>query len=384
MDISEDELAPLDKCDVVFKSPGVSLYRPEVQKLIRRGIPVLSGTNLFMEMRDPHQKLIAITGTKGKSTTSSLLAHTLKTLGVNVGLGGNIGIPLVELLNKHYDVVVAELSSYQCADFHGTPDIAVLLNLYPEHLQWHGTHACYYADKINMVRQAKASVYNFLDEKTKMFIGTQNPVYFNSKSDIHITNGFFMDGRQKLFPISSLNLIGEHNALNGCAVLTVIKLLGYDLKQAESAFRTFQSLPHRLENIWQVNGITYVDDSISTTPETAVAGLKSFDENRRITLIAGGLDRGQDFTCLIDYLAENKGRIFLITMPDTGDALYQLARGKGIGAFQAFTMEQAVTKAKSVTPAGGLVLLSPAAPSYNMYKNFEARGDDFKKWVLKS
>ena len=382
IEIGEGNVSDLGECDVIFKSPGVSLYRSEIQRLIKKGTPVSSGTNLFMHLKNPMQKMIAITGTKGKSTTSSLLYHTLKYFGIHVGFGGNIGLPLIQLLKEDYDWIVAELSSYQCADFVGTPNIAVLVNLYPEHLQWHGTHEQYYVDKINMVRQAKECFINAENKKSLEYAKDLSARFFNDKNTIHVENGFFMNANDLLFSTSSLNLIGEHNLSNACAVLSVIQQMGLDLKKCEDAFRSFQSLPHRLDKIAEINGVLFVDDSISTTPETALAGLKSFSQTAPMTLIVGGQNRGQDYTVLIDYLVLNRHRIKLITLPDTGKIVYEMARASGIETYYFDTMEQAVKKAKIITPTGGIVLLSPAAPSYNMYQNFEERGNDFKKWAM--
>lgn len=382
IEIGEGNVSDLGECDVIFKSPGVSLYRSEIQRLIKKGTPVSSGTNLFMRLKNPMQKMIAITGTKGKSTTSSLLYHTLKYFGIHVGFGGNIGLPLIQLLKEDYDWIVAELSSYQCADFVGTPNIAVLVNLYPEHLQWHGTHEQYYADKINMVRQAKECFINAENKKSLEYAKDLSARFFNDKNTIHVENGFFMNANDLLFSTSSLNLIGEHNLSNACAVLSVIQQMGLDLKKCEDAFRSFQSLPHRLDKIAEINGVLFVDDSISTTPETALAGLKSFSQTAPMTLIVGGQNRGQDYTVLIDYLVLNRHRIKLITLPDTGKIVYEMARASGIETYYFDTMEQAVKKAKIITPMGGIILLSPAAPSYNMYQNFEERGNDFKKWAM--
>ncbi len=384
IEIGEENTPDLNRCDIVFKSPGISFYRPEIQGLIKRNIPISSATDLFMHFKNPKQKMIVVTGTKGKSTTSSLLYHTLKHLGVSVGFGGNIGVPLVALLEQNFDWVVAELSSYQCTDFAGQPDIALLLNLYPEHLQWHGTHERYYSDKIHLIQQGKVQIINALDEQTKTYFSQlNNPIFFNIPDGIHVQNGLFMQGEQALFPTTSLNLIGQHNALNACAVLAIVAQMGLDLTACEGAFKTFQSLPHRLEKIGEVKGVTFIDDSISTTPETAVAGLKSFGSDVPITLIAGGQDRGQDYTVLLDFMKTNKDRFQLIAMPDTGHRLFESAQSVGINGYFANTMAQAVEKAKEITLAGGIVLLSPAAPSYNLYRNFEERGADFKKNVFK-
>lgn len=348
IEVEEQNIQDIFKADIIIKSPGISLYRPEITKAQKQGIIVTSGTNLFMANKNPKTKVIAITGTKGKSTTSSLLAHTLNNYGFQVNLGGNIGTPLLTFVDGKTDYTVAELSSYQCADFMGTPDVAVLLNLYPEHLQWHGSHERYYADKKHMWQQGLWQ----LD---------------NRENEIHIQDNFFYDGKNKLFSIEALNLRGIHNAQNACAVLAILKHLGLDLMKAEQAFQTFEGLAHRLQIVAEQDGLTFVDDSISTTPETAICAMESF-KGKEITLLVGGFDRGQDYTELNKYIKEHHVRA--IALPTTGDRVET--------PYHVQTIKEAVALAKEVTPKGGVVLLSPAAPSYNQYKNFEARGNDFE------
>lgn len=381
-EISEDNPHDIFKCDIVIKSPGVSLYRSEITEAKNKGIIITSGTNLFFANKNPKATVIAVTGTKGKSTTSSLLAHTLKTLGENIVLGGNIGVPLVDLVDTQADYIVAELSSYQCADFNGAPDIGVLVNLYPEHLPWHTSHDKYYQDKLNMIAQSKTQLLNALDDRTHKYTDTdnrfQNAIYFNDT--IHSDGEWFYEGDKKLFPCASLHLVGEHNQQNACGVLTVIRHLGLNLTDCEQAFKTFEALPHRLQTIGHKNGLTFIDDSISTTPETAMAALKAIGHAHPITLIAGGQDRGQDFSDLIDYI-KNHPTVQLITLPDTGSRMAEVAHKNGISVYDCKTMPEAVQTAIEITPVGGMVLLSPAAPSYNMYKNFEERGQDFKNCI---
>lgn len=379
--IEEANTSDILKCDILIKSPGISLYRSEIREAVQQGVIVTSGTNLFFANKKETTCVIAITGTKGKSTTSSLLAHTLKHLNQSVILGGNIGVPLLDLVDTNADYVVAEMSSYQCADLTGHPDIGVLLNLYPEHLQWHGTHKQYYNDKLNMIRLAKQPILNATNDQTSQLTSDIDAVYFNAQSRIHIKNGWFYNGGFPLFPISELPLPGLHNAEDACAVLTVIDILGLQPAACAEAFKTFHALPHRLQTIGCRNGITYIDDSISTTPETAIAALKAIDKGQPITLIAGGLDRGQDYTALVAYLAEHKDQMRLVTLPDTGTKLAHMAQTAGIETGITSEMPTAVNIAQHLTPNGGTILLSPAAPSYNLYTNFEERGDDFKHWA---
>jgi UDP-N-acetylmuramoylalanine--D-glutamate ligase len=382
IEISEENISELLKCDVVVKSPGVSLYRSEIQEALQKGVEFTSSTNLFFANKKSSVFVIAVTGTKGKSTTSSLLAHTLKSFNKHVELGGNIGRPLVELSDTNADFVVAELSSYQCADLNGKPEIGVLLNLYPEHLQWHQTHDVYYQDKVRMIRLSAEAVLNATDPQTHAFLKGTEAILFNAPRGIHIQNNLFYDGEVPLFPIGKLPLIGRHNAENACAVLTVIKMLGLKPELCEKAFETFKPLAHRLEIIGKKDGITYVDDSISTTPETAMVAIKALDKGQDMTLIAGGFDRGQNYKDLVDFLKTYKNRIRLVTLPDTGKVLADLAQRAGIETALTSDMPTAVSVAQHITPRGGMIILSPAAPSYNMYPNFEERGKDFKKWVF--
>ena len=350
-EVSEDNLDDLYDCDIVVKSPGVSLYRPEVEKLHQMGIKITSNTNLYMSNKFLNTKVICITGTKGKSTTSSLLAHTLKSLGKSVCLGGNIGKPLLDFVDERPEFIVDEISSYQCADFMGAPEIGILVALYSAHLPWHGTLERYHGDKMNMIRQAKKQI----DIR---------------HLDFSVKEGFFYEGEKKLFPLSSLSLYGAHNAQNASVVLQAIKELGLNPADCEKAFQTFTPLPHRLQKVAQKEGVLYINDSIATLPEPVIAALDTFAD-RSITLIVGGWDGGYDYTALDKVIQERK--ILALALPDTG--------AKITTPYHVADMHEAVKLAHEKTPKGGVVLMSPGAPSYNQYKNFEERGADFIKLV---
>ena len=351
IEVGENNLNDLYDCQVVIKSPGVSLYRPEVGKLQQMGIKITSNTNLYMSNKPMNTKAICITGTKGKSTTSSLLAYTLKSLGKSVCLGGNIGNPLLDFVDEQAEFMVDEISSYQCADFIGTPDLGILVALYSAHLPWHGTLERYHGDKMHMMRQAKKQI----DIR---------------HLDFSVKNGFFCEGDKQLFPLSSLPLYGVHNAQNACVVLQAIKELGLNPAECEVAFKTFTPLPHRLQKVAEKDGVLYINDSIATLPEPVMAALDTFAD-RPITLIVGGWDGGYDYTVLDKVIQERK--ILALALPDTGVKIttpYHIA-----------DMHEAVKLAREKTPKGGVVLMSPGAPSYNQYKNFEERGADFIRLV---
>ena len=378
--VVEGQDVDLSAFDLIFKSPGISLYNKSLDN-IDKG-KVSSSTKLYQSLKDKSIRSIAVTGTKGKSTTSSLLAHLLKSKGYNVLFGGNIGVPLISLYGQKADFLVAELSSYQCADLTDAFDVNVLLNLYPEHVDWHGSHERYYKDKVNLIRCRKShqmAVLNKKDKKTSEILSEPSDVvYFNDDTAVHIKDGFFMDGKKRLFPEERItSLIGEHNMENICAVLTALKILGISLDGIEKDVNTFSALPHRLQTVAIKEGVSFVDDSISTTPETAVAALKAY-AGRKIFLLVGGFDRKQDYGTLFDYLSKHR-EVTLLCLPDTGKRVFERAEEKGISSFYCETMLEAVGKAKELAKSGDVVILSPGAPSYNLYKNFEQRGEDFQR-----
>ena len=374
--------------DVLIKSPGISRYRPEIEQARLQGIFLTTATNLWLAEVSSHSRVIAVTGTKGKSTTASLLALLLKQAGLDVALGGNIGIPLTDLLQQDhtYEIYVAELSSYQLSDLDIWPDVGVLLNLYPEHIDWHGTTDRYYQDKLNLFAKPGncISVINYQDpiiqQNTDKF---SNIIYFNAPQAIHVANNQIIDGTRLVLSGETLKLRGQHNLLNICAALTVAKYLGVDIHRVAGALAEFNGLAHRLEIIGEHQGLTFVDDSISTTPESTIAALEAFSGNT-ITLLLGGKDRQQDFTQLAKQLSQQQ--IYaIITMHENGariaDNINKELKKLDFSPiiFQEKDLHAAIEKAKAITPQGGLVLLSPASPSYDAYKNFQERGMLFRQ-----
>ena len=353
IEVSEKNLDCLYECQIIVKSPGVSLYRDEIRRAKDLGIAVTSCTNIFMANKNPASKVICITGTKGKSTTSALLAHTLKVLGKTVCFGGNIGKPLLDFVDETPEFFVAETSSYQCADFVGRPDLGILLSLYSAHLPWHGSLQQYHDDKKNMIRQS------------------QDVIDINTL-DFFAKDGFFCQSNQKLFSLDALGLYGQHNIQNACVVLQAVQKLGFQPQDCESAFKTFESLPHRLQKVGQKDGVLYINDSIATLPESVIVALDTF-KNRPITLIVGGWDGGYDYSELNQKILDMG--VLALALPDTGDKITT--------PYHVANMAQAVQMAYEKTLSGGVVLMSPGAPSYNQYENFEQRGEDFIKLVGK-
>ena len=366
--ITEDDEDEITDMDLVVKSPGISLYKPIIKEAKAKGVKFTSGTELFLEYAaqlDKKPILIAVTGTKGKSTTAALLAHILKGLRKRVFLGGNFGEPLLCAAADlaQYDFVVAEVSSYQAADLERGFDVAILTNLYPEHLNWHGSHERYFKDKCNVVFKSSVKVVNKDDIKTNEIFAGERVVFFND---------------EKLCEAGDLPLKGEHNLSNANAVLTCLKELKFNVANAKKHLATFEPLPHRLQEVGEKEGLTFIDDSISTTPETAIAALKVF-AGREVTLLVGGFERQQNYAELCKYIKEHKVRA--VTLPSTGARIYKEVTALGARAAAAENMQEAVEIAKEITPRKGVVLLSPAAPSYDFYKNFEERGKVFKSCI---
>lgn len=384
-----EDPTPIPFSGVIVKSPGISIYRHEVKVAKQYGVTFTTGINLFMEaaLSQPEYRplLIGVTGTKGKSTTSSLIAHLLRAQGNRVALCGNIGDPAIAYADDlgNYDVVVVEMSSYQCADLQYPFDISVVLNLYPEHIDWHKTHEQYFHDKLNILAHRSAeqvAVLNSQDPLTAIHVKDPvNAVYFDALNTIHVMGDYFYNGTKKLFKTEVVPLRGEHNLKNVCAALTVVEQVSGSFDGCEEALKTFKALPHRLQTVAVKNGVTYVDDSISTTPETAIAALKSFGYSN-VVLIAGGYDREQDYKELASFVVHG-GASAVVTLPQTGQRLAEDISDEGGESVSAKNMKDAVQKAASLAHFGDIVLLSPAAPSYGTYKNFQERGEDFLKCV---
>jgi UDP-N-acetylmuramoylalanine--D-glutamate ligase len=367
----------VERIDAIVKSPGVSLYRDEIRTARARGVAVTSLLNLwFAEPRG--LATICVTGTKGKSTTSALIAHILGKLGRRVALAGNIGVPITEIDENCADCAVIELSSYQVADFDGTCDIAVLTSLYPEHIDWHGSVESYYRDKLNLLALGRTAVVN-RDAGGRIAAIDRRWTFFNDPNALHIRDGALFDAGDEIGAVASPYLARPHNLSNLCAALAVGKLLGVDPRAALAAAAGFQPLPHRQQELGMRGGLLFVNDSISTVPESAIAALAVY-AGRAITLIVGGYDRGVDYGGLAERVAAGAAAA-VICLGAAGERLYEqahaLARGRACGLYRARSMAEAVACAKRVTPAGGVVLLSPAAPSYGHYRDFAERGADF-------
>jgi UDP-N-acetylmuramoylalanine--D-glutamate ligase len=360
------------------RSPGVSVYREEIATLRAAGVPVATATGLWLAEHGP-VNVIGITGTKGKSTTAALAAHLARAAGVTAHLAGNIGVPALDLLGVPADeLVIVELSSYQIADLPIGPEIAVLTNVYPEHVHWHGTHDVYYADKLRLfsLPGVRTSVLNARDSQAAV-LEAATPRYYGASDGWDVASEGLAYAGEVVATSDRLPLRGEHNALNLCAALTALDAAGHAAPPLPEALDGFEPLAHRLQPVGEWDGVLWVDDSISTTPESTLAALESFGD-RDVVLIAGGHDRGQQSGELARELARRGAA--LLGLPVTGRELVAASRDAGLSndrVCEVPDMDAAVSAARDLAEPGTVVLLSPAAPSYNSYRSFEERGDHF-------
>ena len=374
----------LDNIDIIVKSPGVSLYRREIQAARAAGTHVTSLLNLwFAERLD--LTTICVTGTKGKSTTASLIAHILARLGRRVALVGNIGIPITGIDGATADIAVIEVSSYQAADFDGLCDVAVLTSLYPEHIDWHLSVENYYRDKINLLNHSRRRIIHRATAEIVERFADGSPArqdFFADQHGIHCCGTEILDGATVIGQVRNPYLARPHNRSNLCAALAVAKSLDLDPAAALEAASGFRGLPHRQQELGEIGGVLFVDDSISTIPELTLAALAVY-AGRDITVILGGHDRGIDYGKLVEKAVTGAAKA-VICLGDSGGRIYSLAQAVATRRddvtckiHRAQAMEDAVAYARQVTPPGGVVLLSPAAPSYGHYRDYIERGRDF-------
>ncbi|WKU07338.1 UDP-N-acetylmuramoyl-L-alanine--D-glutamate ligase [Micromonospora sp. HUAS LYJ1] len=381
----EEGFALLAAAEIVVRSPGVPNTHPWLVELRARGVTVTQGTALWMA--DHADRTIGVTGSKGKSTTSSLISHLLAAVDRPNVLGGNIGVPTLDL--PEAELYVLELSSYQCSDLADSPRVAVVTALFPEHLDAHGGEAEYYRDKLNLIAYGpRTVVVNGNDPRLALELGDRAAVRAGLPDSVHVATGpdgtdWFHLGDQPLFARGVLPLVGRHNAGNLCVALAVLDAVGVDVVAHKDtlavAVAGFHGLAHRLTEIVDPSGLTFVDDTLATSPYAAMHAIDAYD-GRPLTVIVGGTDRGLDYTPLATHLAERE--LTVIGIPDSGPRI--VAALAGLPAVRTEVVDDladAVRLARVVTPPDGVVLLSPAAPSYGRFRNFEHRSEVFAEAI---
>lgn len=384
--------------DVIIKSPGISLYSPLIKQAQREGVLVTSLLNIWAQ-QNPELNKIMVTGTKGKSTTTKLIAHMLNALGNRTSVAGNIGLAVSELDLEYLDYTVLEVSSYQSANFIGHCEIAALTSLFPEHLDWHGDLETYYKDKLNLLVNAKwcAISSETLSNMPDGFVQKlANYRIYGDASTIHAEGTTIYNGNIAITEVNNSYLQSAHNMLNVCAAITILQYMKLDIIKAIKSLDNFTPLPHRLHEIKKCNDLLFVDDSISTSVESTIAALNSYHP-KATTIILGGADRGLEYHNLVQHLLtlKNHRQICVICMGISGQRIFdQLTFNsatsnleksdfvkKDTWVFMENSMEAAIQVAIQETPKPGVVLLSPAAPSYDVYRNYEEKSTHFLKCI---
>ena len=356
----ENYFDAINDYDIVIKTPGISLLDKDVDLS-----KITSQTDLFLEAY--HSQIIGITGTKGKSTTSTLIYHLLKESGNDTILAGNIGIPIFDIIEKinNRTIIVFELSAHQLQFIHRSPHIGILLNVFEEHLDHFGTFDAYRNAKLNIIRKMGEmdwAVTNaeFCYEADKMMVHSLNYQYYDF--DVNWDD---------------VPLKGDHNRLNVKAALCAIYAFGIPVADVLPHLYTFQPLEHRQELVGTFGGVTFYNDSISTIPQAAIAAMQTI---KNVTfLLLGGYDREIDYSPLIEYLTKNPVKHILYT-GKAGKRMSEMLQDAGYqGDIKNFKdLNEAFEIIKSLSKNGDICLLSPAAASYDQYKNFEERGRLFK------
>lgn len=383
-----------DGCDYVFKTPGVRYDMPAIAEARKNGAVITSEMELFFETCP--SKIIAVTGSDGKTTTTSLIYDMLKREGYNCYLGGNIGHPLlseVENMTKD-DFAVVELSSFQLHTMKQSAHISVVTNVTPNHLDWHKDFEEYKDSKKAVFKFQKVGdrvVLNYDNDITRGFNSeTDNGVFFSTAE--RLKDGYCLDGdyivkfengvlSKKVLDINTIYIPGMHNVQNYMAAIAATEGLVKDETVRETAVE-FKGVPHRIEFVRELGGVKYYNDSIASSPARTTAGLESFGD-KKVILIAGGYDKKIPFDEFGKVVNKRVKKLVLVglTSEKIEKAVKAAENYDGLPIFRCSEFKEAVCKAKEIAENGDTVILSPACASFDLFKNFEVRGDTFKDIV---
>jgi len=384
--------------DLVVANPAVPPSSPFLEIARHAGVPVTTEINLFVE-RCP-ARTVGVTGSVGKSTITSMIGHVLTHAqnGAAVHVGGNIGRSLLDDLPRirHDDFVVLELSSFQLhwtPQVRWSPHVAVISNVTPNHLDWHGTFAAYLADKLNIVRFQRPEHDAIVVENVPalchnfgLLFGDVAGLwrYGTDAADLvavqQSTPAVDCDDRHLRWPTVALAVPGAHNRRNAAAALTVAAVLGLDPERAAAALATFAGLPHRLCRVAVIDDVTYYDDSKSTTPEAVITALAALDQP--VHIILGGYDKGSDLTPAVEAVAARAR--FAACLGQTGPRLVEALRARGVAAELFDSLAAATAACRAHAQPGDVVLLSPGCASWDMFTDYRARGLAFQQLVTNS
>lgn len=393
--LGEDNLKKLHGFSIIFRSPSCRPDTPEIVNEVNKGAVLTSEIEMLMQTCPA--TIIGITGSDGKTTTTSLIYEIVKSSGRRCYLGGNIGYPLFTKVHEMTpdDVVVLELSSFQLMNMQVSPHIAVVTNISPNHLDIHKSYEEYIDAKKNIFKSQNEDdilVINYDNEITKQFKNEAKGkvIYFSRKSKLE--DGIIYDDekikeckdkvRRHILNVKDVHLRGVHNYENICASIAATTSIVEPEIQAK-AILNFTGVAHRLEFVKEINGVKWYNDSIGTSPTRTIAGLNSFNE--KIVLIAGGYDKHLDYTPVAKPIVENVSK--LILMGATADKIEKAVteelklQKKNMPIYRCSSLNDVVNKAYEVANSNEIVLFSPASASFDLFKNFEERGNLFKELV---
>ncbi len=402
--LGEDYLDNLKDLDYIFRSPGVKPFYKQIEEAGNQGTIITSEIEMLIHLAPC--KIIGVTGSDGKTTTTTLVSAILKKAGYKVWTGGNIGVPLFTKIDKikKDDIIVLELSSFQLMTLKESPDISAITNISPNHLDYHRSYEEYIMAKSNIFKNQKRGgllVLNLENEFSKRYKDealsidkekdirlfssknkVDNGVYFENNKIISTINGI----REKIIDKEDINIMGIHNIENIATAIATVKTL-VSAENIKETVKEFKGVEHRMELVREINGVRWYNDSIGTSPSRTIAGLKSFD--KKIILIAGGYDKNIPYDDIGVYILDKVKH--LILMGDTKTKIEQSVLNEAnknnqktnINIINLETMEECVKAANDIATKEDIVVLSPASASFGMYKNFEIRGKHFKELVNK-
>lgn len=366
------------QAELVILSPGISRCQPAIQRTIAAGIPVISEIELFC--REIKQPVVAITGTNGKSTVTAWVAEMARQAGLRVGAGGNLGPTALSLLKSAYDLYVVELSSFQLESTYSLQAAAAtILNITPDHQDRYPQGMnCYQQAKQRIYQQATHCVVNSDDLLTQPLtlapkatirtFGTQGSYRWQA----HQNAIWLIHEDQRLLPVSRLKLLGQHNYANALAALALADAVGIPREPALQALITFEGLAHRCQPVWQRRGVSWINDSKSTTVESTLAALQGLPAHRQLHLLLGGRSKPGNYQALVPYLQRDNLQLYCF-----GEAAEQLAALRPAAVEKISTLEAAMRLVAQRVASGDIVLLSPACASFDQFSNFAQRGEQF-------
>ncbi len=387
--LGDGYLRNLDRFDVLVRTPGlhpsdIVAANPDAPDILDK---VTSNTDEFMRVC-PTPNIIGVTGTKGKGTTSTMITRMLEAAGHHVHLGGNIGIPPLDMLKDEIqadDWVVLELANFQLIDIKHSPQIAVCLMVVPEHMDWHADMQEYMTAKAQLFRwQTPDDVAvhyahsEYSSQIASVSAGAKIP--YMQAPGAEVIDGTVVIAEQPVCRTEEIRLLGRHNWQNVCAAVTAVWQVTKDIEAMRSVITTFTGLEHRLELVCEFDGVKYYNDSFGTTPETAMVAIESFTEPK--VVILGGSDKGALYDNLAKTVASGNVRKAIV-IGQTGPAIEQALRQAGYYAIEqgAATMPEIVTQARSLSQPGDIILLSTGCASFDMFANYKDRGEQFKRAV---